>query len=67
MRCVEHNKVIFAQEITAQLACAKAALEDGEARLTWYYTKECGYWHLTNSVRRGKAGKKLEWVKGMAA
>lgn len=65
MRCEEPcGKVIYTAETTAQLACVRAALE-GDPRLTWYYSRECGVWHVTTStVRRGKTGKRVKWVEG---
>jgi len=63
MRCKEHGKVIYTAEITAQLACVKAALE-GDTGLSWYYSRECGVWHLTSTAKRGKTGKRVKWVEG---
>jgi len=63
MRCREHGKVIYTAETTAQLACVKAALE-GDSGMTWYYSRECGVWHLTNVEKRGHTGKRNNWVKG---
>jgi len=63
MRCKECGKVTYTSETTAQLACVKAAL-GGDASLTWYYSKDCKVWHLTNTVKKGKTGSRVKWVEG---
>lgn len=63
MRCAEHGKVVFIEETKAQLACVKAAMEDGRS-LSWYYSKECRHWHVTSSGERYNTGKRVGWVKG---
>lgn len=64
MRCkAPCGKVIYTAETTAQLACVKAAL-GGDATLSWYYSQECGAWHLTSTAKRGKTGKRVKWVEG---
>lgn len=64
MRCnAPCGKVMYTAETTAQLACVKAALS-GDATLSWYFSAECGTWHLTNTVKRGKTGKRVKWVEG---
>lgn len=64
MRCEDPcGKVIYTAETTAQLACVKAALT-GDSGLSWYYSKECGAWHLTNAAKRGHTGQRVQWVRG---
>lgn len=64
MRCPEPcGKVIYTAEITAQLACVRAALE-GDASLTWYYSKDCKCWHQTSTAKKGKTGSRVKWVEG---
>lgn len=66
MRCGEPcGKVIYAAETTAQLACVKAALT-GDSGLTWYYSQDCGAWHLTNASKRGHTGQRVQWVRGFS-
>jgi 3'-phosphoadenosine 5'-phosphosulfate sulfotransferase (PAPS reductase)/FAD synthetase len=64
MRCnAPCGKVIYTAETTAQLACVKAAL-GGDASLSWYYSRECGCWHLTSTAKKGNTGSRVKWVEG---
>lgn len=56
------GKVMYTAESTAQLACIKAALK-GDPGLSWYYSRKCKCWHLTNTKRRGSTGKRVKWVE----
>lgn len=67
MKCTrpQCGKVRYTAETTAQLACVKAAL-DGDASLSWYYSQECGCWHLTSTANKGNTGKRVKWVEGFS-
>ena len=65
MRCRTCEKVVYTSENTAKLACVKVAL-GGDATLSWYYSRECGCWHVTNTKKRGKTGKRTKWIEGFA-
>lgn len=67
MKCIREGcgKVVYTAETTAQLACIKAALE-GDASLSWYYSKGCKCWHLTSTAVRGNTGKRVKWVEGFS-
>lgn len=64
MRCPDPcGKVLYDVETTAQLACVKMAL-GGDDSMSWYYSQACGGWHLTSGTKRGKTGRRSQWVKG---
>ncbi|MFI5473153.1 hypothetical protein ACIA6D_23300 [Streptomyces cacaoi] len=57
----------YGSETTAQLACIQAALR-GKPDLTWYRSKPCRAWHLTNpgDHGRGNGGIRGRWVRSFA-
>jgi hypothetical protein len=64
MRCGEPcGKVVYTSESMAKLACVKVAL-GGDAVLSWYYSTGCKCWHVTNTRRRAKTGKRMKWIEG---
>lgn len=58
--CGKHR---FISEAKAQLACVYAAMT-GEPGLTWYRSRACRCWHLTNPGHHGsgRGGSRGQWV-----
>lgn len=63
MRCEEPcGKVVYTAENTVKLACIKVAM-DGHGSMSWYYSRACGCWHITNTRRRGDGGSRVKSVE----
>lgn len=63
MRCEDPcGKVVYTAENTVKLACVKAALS-GHGSLSWYYSRDCGCWHITNTRRHKATGTRVRAIE----